>query len=100
MTVREELDELGRKITADAKQGALKNKKTGALDKSFSYEYSFINDNQFSLVINQKYYGKYLNNKTHYMDKAIENNISKGISSIVEVLADEFLNEITNKLNK
>ena len=98
MSVKNELDKLGKNITKDAKQGALKNKKTGQLDKSFSYEYSFISDEKFNIVIYEKYYGKFLNKKTGYMDKAIEKNLDKGIESITNVMADEFLNEISNKL--
>lgn len=97
-TVRDEVEELGKKITKDAKQGALKNKKTGALDSSFNYEYSFISDEKFNIVIFEKFYGKYLNKKTGYMDKAIEKNLDKGVESIMNVMADEFLNEISNKL--
>ena len=47
--VQQELDNLGKNITADAKKNALPNKKTGALDRSFNYEYTFSsNDNPFS----------------------------------------------------
>jgi hypothetical protein len=97
-TVKDELDKLGKDITADAKKNALPNKKTGQLDKSFSYDYTFINDEKFSLVINEKFYGKFLNNKTKYMDKAVEKNLTKGSDSIIDVMAGEFLNEIATKL--
>lgn len=97
MTVKDELDIIGRKITADARKGALKNKKTGALDRSFKYENSFISNDNFQLVINEKYYGEYLNKKTKYMDKAISSNLDKGIDSIVNIIAGEILNPITQK---
>ena len=97
-TVKDEIDKLGKNITADAKKNALPNKKTGQLDSSFSYKYSFISDEKFNIVIFEKFYGKYLNKKTGYMDKAIEKNLDKGIESITNVMVDEFLNEISNKL--
>ena len=96
-TVKEELDMLGRKITADAKRNALPNKRTGQLDKSFNYESSFISNDNFQLVINEKEYGQYLNKKTKYMDKAIKSNLDKGIDSIINIITGEILNPITQK---
>ena len=55
-TVKEELDILGRKITADAKRNALPNKRTGQLDKSFNYESSFISNDNFITCINYSDY--------------------------------------------
>ena len=97
-SIREELDELGREITRVAKQGALKNKKTGALDKSFGYETVFISEEKFQIVINEKYYGKFLNNKTHYMDKAIEETVPKGVDNIIDTIVGEIMNKITTEL--
>ena len=103
-SVQDELNNIGKKITADAKKNALPNKKTGALDKSFKYESSFISNDNFQLVINQKYYGVYLNSGngrgfegTHYMDRAIASNLPKGIDSIVNIIVGEILNPITQK---
>ena len=94
VTVQEELDNIGKKITADAKRNALKNKKTGALDRSFGYDSSFISNESFQIVIHEKHYGKYLNAKTHYMDKAIAKNIDSGIDSIINLITGEILNPI------
>ncbi len=101
-TVKDELDILGKKITADMKRLAKPHIDTGALDRSFKYESVFISDEKFNLVIYQKYYGKYLNNHMNkvgrfgpgYIDTALKNNLTKGIDSIVNVMADEFLNQI------
>ena len=97
-TVKQELDNLGKKITADAKKNALPNKKTGNLDKSFSYETVFLSDEKFNLVINEKFYGQFLNKKTGYMDKAIEKNIDKGIEDIINTITGEILNPIKTNL--
>lgn len=94
-SISEELDNLGRKITADARKGALKNKKTGALDRSFGYDSTFISNDNFQIVIHEKHYGKYLNAKTHYMDKAIKENVDSGIESIINLITGEILNPIT-----
>lgn len=96
-SLQDELNNIGKNITNDARKGALKNKKTGALDKSFKYESSFISNDTFQLVINEKYYGEYLNKKTKYMDKAISSNLDKGIDSIVNIIVGEILNPITQK---
>ena len=101
-TVKDELDSLGKKITADMKRLAKPHIDTGALDRSFKYESVFISDEKFNLVIYQKYYGKYLNNHMNrvgrfgpgYIDTALKNNLTNGIDSIVNVMADEFLNQI------
>jgi len=101
-TVKDELDILGKKITTDMKRLAKPHIDTGALDRSFKYESVFISDEKFNLVIYQKYYGKYLNNHMNrvgrfgpgYIGTALKNNLTKGIDSIVNVMADEFLNQI------
>lgn len=97
INIQDELDLLGKNITRDAKKGALKNKRTGQLDKSFNYESSFISNDNFQLVINEKEYGQYLNKKTKYMDKAIKSNLDKGIDSIINIITGEILNPITQK---
>ena len=94
--IEDELDKIGKAITNDARKGALKNKRTGALDRSFSYDYSYINNNKFTIVISEMFYGKYLNNKTKFMDKAISKNI-KNIDPIIDIMIDEMLDKIINK---
>ena len=94
--IEDELDRLGKAIVNDARRLALPNKKTGTLDRSFSYDYSYINNNKFTIVISEMFYGKYLNNKTHYMDRAISQNI-KNIDTIIDIMIDEMLDKIINK---
>lgn len=94
--IQDELDKLGKTITSDAKRLALPNKKTGKLDKSFKYNYTFVNNEKFTIVISEMDYGKYLNAKTHYMDKAIDKNV-KNISPIINIMIDEMLNKIIDK---
>lgn len=90
MTVQDELDRLGKDIIDDAKKNAKPNKKTGKLESSLNYKTSYINDDKFTLELEEVYYGQFLNNKTGFMDKAIDKNINKGIDSIV----DTFLNNM------
>ena len=63
--VQQELNKLGKNIVKDAKAGALPNKKTGQLDRSFNYEYTFSSNDKFNIVINQKYYGEYSRDITY-----------------------------------
>ena len=93
-SVKQELDRLGRNIIKDAKKNASKNRKTGTLERSLDYDTTYINNDKFSITIEEVHYGKYLNDKTNYMDKAISDNIDEGISSIIEVQIDELLNKI------
>lgn len=97
LTVKDELDNLGKNIANDAKRLALSNKKTGALDRSIKYESAFISNDKFQVTINEKDYGQYLNKKTQYMDKAIAKNLDKSIDSIVNIITGEILNPITQK---
>lgn len=94
MSVKKELDRLGRNIIKDAKKNAAKNKKTGTLERSLNYDTVITNDDTFTLILEEVHYGKYLNNKTEYMDRAIERNLDKGIESIITVQIDELLNNI------
>ena len=50
-TVKDELDRLGSNIVKDARKNAEKNKKTGTLDRSLSYDTVITNDNVFSLSL-------------------------------------------------
>lgn len=99
-SIQQELDNLGKNIVKDAKAGALPNKKTGQLDRSFNYEYTFSSNDKFNIVINQKYYGEYLNNKTHYMDNAIKNNLPNGVEDIINTIIGEIMNPITQIKDK
>lgn len=92
--VRRELDRLGRRIIEDAKTYARPNKKTGRLERSLRYNTVVTNEDTFTLVLEEVHYGKYLNNKTEYMDRAIDRNLDRGIDSIVDVQIDELLNNI------
>lgn len=94
MSVQKELDRLGKAIVKDAIKLAKPNKKTGTLEKSLDYDTTYINNDKFSITIEEVHYGKYLNDKTNYMDKAIDKNIESGISSIIEVQIDELLKNI------
>ena len=94
MSVQRELDRLGRRIIEDAKSYARPNKKTGRLERSLKYDTVLTNDDNFTLVLEEVYYGKYLNNKTEFMDKAIARNLERGIDSIVDIQINELLNEI------
>lgn len=94
MSVQKELDRLGKAIVKDVIKFAKPNKKTGQLEKSLDYDTTIINGDKFSITIEEVHYGKYLNEKTNYMDKAIDSNISEGIQSIIEVQIDELLKNI------
>lgn len=94
MSVQRELDRLGRRIIEDAKSYARPNRKTGQLERSLNYDTVLTNDDNFTLVLEEVYYGKFLNNKTEFMDKAIDRNLDRGIDSIVEVQIDELLKDI------
>lgn len=94
MSVQRELDRLGRRIIEDAKSYARPNRKTGQLERSLSYDTVITNDDNFTLVLEEVYYGKFLNDKTEFMDKAINRNLDRGIDSIVDVQINELLNEI------
>lgn len=91
MSVQKELDRLGKNIVKDAIKLAKPNKKTGQLERSLNYDTTYINNDKFSITIEEVHYGKYLNAHTQYMDKAIDKNIDEGISSIIEVQIDELL---------
>lgn len=90
-TINRELDRLGRNIIEDAKSYARPNKKTGTLERSLSYKTSVTSDDDFTLILEEVYYGKFLNDKTNFMDRAIDKNIDRGIRDIVNVQIKELL---------
>lgn len=86
-SVKQQLDILGKDIVTEAKR-IVKSEHydTGQLYRSLKYKTVYINDNKFSLVIEEIYYGQYVNNmkpQPGFMDRAIENNIDSGIDDIV-----------------
>lgn len=103
MSVNEELNKLGRDIVTDAK--ATVPVDTGALKNSIKYEYNFISLDKFNLVIEEKYYGVFVDKGTNrqraqpYMTNAIKKNLPKGTESIINTITGEILNNIKN-INK
>lgn len=93
-SVQRELDRLGRRIIEDAKTYARPNKKTGRLDSSLRYDTTTTGDDRFTLILEEVYYGKYLNNKTGFMDRAIDKNINDGIDSIIDIMIDDLTGDI------
>lgn len=92
MSIESELDKIGKNIVKDAKANVAKNKDTGSLQASIRYKTNFIDDDKFNIVIEENDYGKFLNAKTHYMDKAIEKNIKNNeLDSIVNIITDDML---------
>lgn len=96
-SVKKELDKLGKDLVKEIRKNALPNKKTGQLDASIEYQYTYINDDKFSIIITQMYYGEYLNNKTHYFDRAINRIVPKNIDDIIDVLTDSVLENLFKK---
>ena len=98
MSIKNELDRLGKDIVKEARKNASKNKKTGKLDRSIDYKVDDSNLDEIKLTIEEAYYGKFLNDKTNYMDKAIESGISKHLDNIVDALIDEITEDILKYL--
>jgi HK97 gp10 family phage protein len=98
MTVKQELDKLGKSIVSDAIKTVPVD--TGALKASLKYETNFISNDEFQIVINEKYYGQYVDKGTRYqkaqsyMSNAIEKNLPKGIEDIVNTITGEILHSI------
>lgn len=99
MSLKKELDSLGRRIIDDAKKYAAPNKDTGNLDRSLNYEVKIISMDSYTINLNEAYYGKYLNNRTEYMDKAIRRNIDRGIDDVVEEQISYILDNNNNNIN-
>lgn len=99
MSLKKELDSLGRRIIDDAKKYAAPNKDTGNLDRSLNYEVKIISMDSYTINLNEAYYGKYLNNKTEFMDKAIRKNLNNGIDNIIDETMNEILSNDNNSNN-
>ena len=95
MDISKELNELGKSIVADAKKLARPNKKTGKLESSI--DYTVEGD---SVSISEESYGKFLNKKTKFMNKAVDKNLDKSIDKIANSIADNIMEELTKDLNK
>lgn len=90
MSLDSELNRIGSDIIKDAKRLVLRNKKSGDLVRSLGYEIDIKSISDFSINISELEYGKYLNNKTKYMDKAIDDNINN-IDSLIEILLNDII---------
>lgn len=102
-TVKQQLDILGQKIVKEAKQLVKSDHyDTGQLYNSLKYVLNYTSDNSFKLVIQEMYYGKFVNGKdgsNGYMTKAIEDNIDKGIKDIIDVQINEITSMILDENN-
>ncbi len=91
-----ELENLAKSIIEDAKNNLQPNKETGSLAKSLSYT---IKNNSISIYQND--YGMFLNSgtkkikATHYMDKAIDENLDK-IDDVVIIITNDIIKIIDN----
>lgn len=94
MSVESELNKLAKKINDDARKNALPNKKTGRLDNSLNAKVKIVDDNHMIIQIEEKDYGVYLNNKTHFMDKAIEKNLNNNINPLLQSMVDDLLKDL------
>lgn len=94
MSIKNELDRLGKDIVKEARKNASKNKKTGKLDRSIDYKVDDSNLDEIKLTIEEAYYGKFLNDKTNYMDKAIETSLNRHLDNIVDEITDDILKNL------
>ncbi len=96
--IRNDLDELGKKIVADAQ--AKVPVQTGKLKSSIESSTSVSSNDSFTLTISELSYGKFVNNGTKkmkaqpFMTKAIEENLDDGIKDITKTLTEDILSSI------
>lgn len=88
------MTKFAKNIIRRAKKNLKKNTKTGDLLKSI--EYKINGNNRF--IITQLDYGTYLEDKTHYMENAVDDSIKSHIGDLV---AEEIkrINEIYKPLS-
>lgn len=91
MSIQKKVEDLGKDIVKEARKNASKNKKTGKLDRSIDYNVNITNLDEIKLTIEEAYYGKFLNDKTNYMDKAIETSLNRHLDDIVDEITDDIL---------
>lgn len=94
MSIRKKLDSLGKDIVKEAKKNAKPNKKTGKLDRSIDYDVNIRSLDDLTVTIEEVHYGKYLNDKTNYMDKAISTSLDRHLDDIVDELIDDITKDI------
>lgn len=99
-TVQQELDKLGKKIVKDAIAYPIPVD-TGALKKSLTYEFSFTNNDKFSLIFSQMFYGKYVDQGTSkmkarpYFSDAISKNVDKkGLEPIIRLQVEDIMESV------
>lgn len=93
--VHTELDKLGKELEKKMKEYALPNKKTGRLDKSIKYDTYSVGKERFKLEIYTMYYGKYLNGRTGFFNRAYKEVIlDKGIRDIITYASREIYEDI------
>lgn len=93
-TVQQELQALGLKLQKSARKYALPNKKTGLLDRSLRYKTSYTGNDKFYIYLQEVFYGEYLNRKTSFMDKAIEETITNSaVGDISDVIIENLMKD-------
>jgi len=97
MSVSSELNKLGQSIVKDAIKNAKPNRKTGRLEKSITYTVTG-SDANATISVSEESYGEFLNNKTKFMDKAVNNNIDKGANAIANAVADDIIKDLNKNL--
>lgn len=94
MSLNKELDRFGRRLQVKMKAYALPNKDTGRLDKSILYTTSSVGREKFKLEVFSMYYGKYLNARTHFFDRAFNDTFEPAIRDMINVQSREIFEDV------
>lgn len=101
--IENNLNALGQKIINDAKSQV--PTRSGALKRSLDYSTKVSSDDDFTLTLSELSYGQFVNSGTKnmkaqpFMDKAIKDNLDKGIDSIVNTITEDILSSL-NKIKE
>lgn len=89
--LRDILNKIGKDIINKARKNLRKNRDTGKLERSLDYKVKGSGDH-YQIIITQLDYGKYLNDKTKYMDKAIDDSLD--LDKITDEIIDDILKDL------
>lgn len=86
------LENLGRNITTAAKNTV--TVKSGDLSDSINYSIQVQSDANFSVIIEELAYGEFINNRTGFMDRAIDSNLDTGVQEIEDAIITNILKDL------
>lgn len=94
MNIRQDLNKFGNSFIKEARRKLRRHYKTGQLNDSFKFKINRRGTLNYNLQVTNVYYGKYLLDKTDWIEPSLDKTLPQLIDDIGLTVETEILSEI------